>query len=129
MTGLLPNATTTDDGSLHIAVCNHTLEMLPEEPRIPGVEYLETSGPLTTGCDSDDPFVCVADSVGNAILDFWGGVGTSFWHMRCRGGVLGPVPSLTEEEYYCPITQELWQATAVAMLDGIMQTAPSNNVT
>jgi hypothetical protein len=125
-TGLLPNATTTEDGRLHMALCNHTLEMIPEEREVPGVEYLMASEPLTTGCRFDDPHICVADSVANAILNFWGGLGTSFMHIRCRGGVLGPIPSVTEEEFYCPLTQELWSATASAMLDGIMQTAPSN---
>jgi hypothetical protein len=127
-TGLLPNATTvTEVGELHLALCNHTLEMIPEGPKVPDVEYLTPSTPITSGCNSDDVNECVAGSVSNAIFDWWGGIGTSFMHIRCRGGVLGPVPSVTEEEFYCPITQELWSATGVAMLDGIMQSAPSNS--
>jgi hypothetical protein len=32
----------------------------------------------------------------------------------------------SDAERYCPVTQELFQATAVGMLDAIMQTAPSS---
>ncbi|KAF5352595.1 hypothetical protein D9756_006330 [Leucocoprinus leucothites] len=127
-TGLIPNATLTDDGGMNIALCTHYLEMLPQEPEKPGFDYLISNEPSTSGCDSDKT-TCVADSVNNAILNWWGGTGTAFWHITCRGGVLGPVPSTTDAERYCPLTQELWQETAIAMLDGIMQTAPKSRGT
>lgn len=123
-TGLIPNATTTSDGGMNIALCTHWLEMEPEAPRMKGVDYLDPSQPLTSGCKSKDSNVCVADSVNNAILNWWGGLGSVFWHITCRGGVLGPVPSATDAERYCALTQELWKETAVSMLDGIMRTAP-----
>lgn len=124
-TGLIPNATATNDGKIHVALCTHWLEMEPEEPRKDGVEYLAPSVPLTSGCDgSPGSDLCVADSVNNAILNWWGELGTELWNMSCRGKVLGPIPSTADAEKFCPITQELWKETATAMLDGIMQTAP-----
>lgn len=122
-TGLIPNATTTSDGRLHIALCTHWLVMQPEEPRKEGLDYLMPSRAQTTGCDSDDQNTCIADSVSKAVISWWGGVGGGFWRVRCRGGVLGPVPSDNDTETYCAPTQELWKETAISMLDGIMQTA------
>lgn len=123
-TGLIPNATRTTDGGMNIALCTHWLGMEPEEPRTDGVDYLSPSQPLTSGCASGEKNICVADAVNNAILNWWGGLGTAFWRITCRGGVLGPIPPSTDSEKYCPMTQELWRETAVSMLDGIMQTAP-----
>ncbi|KAF9445745.1 hypothetical protein P691DRAFT_252801 [Macrolepiota fuliginosa MF-IS2] len=127
-TGLIPNATQTTDGGMNIALCTHWLQMEPEEPRKPGVDYLLPNLPVTSGCDSNDKNVCVADAVNNAILSWWGGRGTAFWHITCRGGVLGPVPDSTPAERYCPLTQDLWRNTVTSMMDGIMQTAPSSFV-
>ncbi|KAJ3574272.1 hypothetical protein NP233_g1876 [Leucocoprinus birnbaumii] len=124
-TGLIPNATTTSDGGMNIALCTHYLDMVESEPQS-GVDLLNPNVPSTSGCIADTN-ACVADSVNNAILDWWGGKGTAFWHMTCRGGLLGPVPSSTDAERYCPITQDLWKDTATAMLDGIMQTAPTSH--
>ncbi|KAF5352596.1 hypothetical protein D9756_006331 [Leucocoprinus leucothites] len=125
-TGLIPNATTTKDGGLDIAMCIHHLEMIPEEPRKAGVDYLTPTAPRISGCDSTDTNICVADSVNNAIVNWWGGTGAEFWDMACRGGVIGPIHPRTDEERYCPITQELWRQTTIAMLDGIIQTAPKS---
>lgn len=127
-TGLIPNATTTMDGGMNIALCTHRIQMEPEQPGEEGVDYLLPSQTVTSGCDGGVS-ECVADAVNNAILNWWGGTGTAFWHITCRGGVLGPIPSSTDAEKYCPITQELWEETAVSMLDGILQTAPRSLLT
>jgi hypothetical protein len=127
-TGLIPNATTTADGRMHMAFCTHFFEMVPEEPRKPGVQYLEPTQPRTSGCGSADPNVCVADSVNNALLNFWGGTGLAFWSMSCRSGMLGITAPSSDAERYCPVTQELFQATAGGILDAIMQTAPTSVV-
>ncbi|XP_006453764.1 hypothetical protein AGABI2DRAFT_113535 [Agaricus bisporus var. bisporus H97] len=126
-TGLIPNATATEDGGMHIAFCTHWVEMVPEEPKKAGYDYLNANAAFTSGCsDEAGSETCVADSVNNAILNWWGGVGTAFWHISCRGGVLGPVPSRNDAERYCSLTQELWKETTIAMLDGITQTAPTS---
>jgi hypothetical protein len=124
-TNLLPNATTTDDGKMNIASCTHYLEMIPEGPQKLEFDYLNPTQPQMSGCQSTDTNTCVADSVNNAILNWWGGEGTTFWHISCRGGVLGPTPSRNDEERYCPLTQDLWKETVISMMDAIVQTAPN----
>ncbi|XP_006461649.1 hypothetical protein AGABI2DRAFT_178715 [Agaricus bisporus var. bisporus H97] len=126
-TGLIPNATTTEDGGLHIAYCAHWVEMEPEEPKKDGYDYLNANTAFTSGCDDGvGSDTCIADSVNNAILNWWGGEGAAFWHISCRGGILGPIPPSNDAEEYCPLTQELWKETTIAMLDGIMQTAQTS---
>lgn len=129
-TGLIPNATATSDGRMNIALCTHWLDMEPEGlKKGGGVDYLMPSEPQTTGCiNGGNSGVCVADSVGKAIFEWWGGPGTVFWPITCRGGVLGPVPPTDEQDKYCTLTQELWKETGVSMLDGIMQTAPRRGI-
>lgn len=122
-TGILPNATTTSDGKMNIALCTHWVAMEQEEDQKDGIDVLVPSQPQTTGCDSHDLNVCVADSVSKAILSWWGGIGGGFWRVRCRGGVLGPIPSNNDTETYCAPTQDFWKETTTSMLDGIMQTA------
>lgn len=126
-TDLIPNATTTDDGGMNIALCTHWVEMELEELKKDGYDYLNANTAFTSGCaDNANSDSCIADSVNNAILNWWGGEGTAFWHISCRGGVLGPIPPSNNTERYCPLTQELWKETTIAMLDGIMQTAPTS---
>ncbi|KXN80927.1 hypothetical protein AN958_06584 [Leucoagaricus sp. SymC.cos] len=87
-TGLLPNATKIDGAELYLALCTHYFEMIPEAPRNAGVDYLEPTQPHISGRDGNDANVCVADSVNNAILNWWVGgvlrfgillVGAGFW--------------------------------------------------
>lgn len=128
-TGLIPNATTTSDGRMDIALCTHWLEMGQGNQKEGEVDYLAPSNPLTMGCvNGNGTNTCVADSVGKAIFDWWGGPGTVFWPITCRGGVLGPLPPTDDSEKYCVLTQEMWKETAISMLDGIMQTSPRYDV-
>jgi hypothetical protein len=122
--GLIPNATATSDGMVHMALCTHYYEMFPEGPRKSGVRHLTPTDPQTSGCASHDTNICVADSVNNAILTWWSTTGTAFSLIACTGGILGIALPISDEERYCQLTQELFQATAVAMLDAIIQTAP-----
>ncbi|TFK32898.1 hypothetical protein BDQ12DRAFT_716160 [Crucibulum laeve] len=118
---ILPNATLSSDGKMYFALCNHTLFMTNNTvDAADSVQEVNANIPYTSGCNSTDPYTCVADSVNNAILNWWGGIGTSFWKLSCRGGVLGPVKP---NQNSCALTKELWTETATSVLDGIMQTA------
>lgn len=121
-TGVVPNASATSDGRMNIALCNHTIFMENvTQPTTGDLQTIDPNLPLVSGCASDNRYVCVSDSVNNAILTWWGSVGTAFWKLSCRGGVMGP---LKPDDTLCPLNPELWSETVTSMLDGIMQTAP-----
>jgi uncharacterized membrane protein (GlpM family) len=124
-TGLLPNGTLSSDGKVTISLCNHTIFMVNTSQEA-GLQYINPNVPLTSGCDSKDVNVCVADSVNNAVLSWWGGLGTAFWKISCRGSVVGPLSA--SGAMNCPLTSELWTKTVTSMLDGIMQTAPTSGL-
>ncbi|KAF8996752.1 hypothetical protein BDQ17DRAFT_1429549 [Cyathus striatus] len=120
--GILPNATISSDGQMYFSFCNHTitLDAQPQDGSS-GVQYVEPNTPVTSGCDAISSNVCVSDSVNNAIISWWGGVGSSLWSLNCRGNVLGP---LNSNGTFCPLTQGLWESTASSMLDALVQTSP-----
>jgi hypothetical protein len=118
--GLIPNATQTEDGKMYLAHCAHNIEMLPIPSKEgAGVQYIESSVPLVGGCRNSDPNVCASDSVNNAIINWWGGQGHNFWRVSCRGGVLGPLRHAED----CELTNGIWISTVTSMLDAIVQTA------
>ena len=123
--GLLPNGTLTSDGKMTFALCNHTVFMV-NGSQSAGVQYIEPNVPLTSGCDSDDVNVCVADSVNNAVLSWWGGLGVALWKLSCRGSVVGPLAANGAAN--CSLSTELWRETLTSMLDGIVQTAPTSGL-
>ena len=127
--GRIPNAAVTSDGGVYLAVCNHTINMnpIPLTGSASGAQYIQPSEPVTRGCTNPDSLVCAADSVNNAIISWYGGVGTAFWGISCRANVLGPMNDAGQS---CPISATTWTTTVTTMLDAIVQTAPpSGNAT
>jgi len=118
---ILPNATLTPDGVLHVTLCKHDIFMV-DAPSDPSLEHLRPNTVTIPGCKSSDTTVCVPDSVSNAIVSWWGGRGSAFWNVACRGGVVGPL----KRRSTCQLTNELWAETVTSMLDGIMHTASTS---
>ncbi|KAF9522292.1 hypothetical protein CPB83DRAFT_899768 [Crepidotus variabilis] len=126
-TGRLPNATRSSDGVMDMALCTHAIHFTNNTQIPRGAQEIKPNQPITSGSSDPDPNVRVADSVSNAIVQWWGGWGTSLYKMSCRGSVVGPVPSSgISEEIGCPLTEDLWTETVTSMLDGIVQTGPRN---
>jgi len=127
--GRIPNAAVTSDGGVYLAVCNHTISMntISQTGSASGTQYIQPSQPVTSGCTSPDNLVCAADSVNNAIISWYGGLGTAFWGISCRDDVLGPMNDAGQS---CTISATTWTTTVTTMLDAIVQTAPrSGNAT
>ena len=127
--GSIPNAAVTSDGGVYLAVCNHTISMnaIPQTSSASRTQYIHPSQPVTNGCTNPDNLVCAADSVNNAIVSWYGGLGTAFWGISCRDGVLGPVDDVKQS---CTVSANTWTTTVTTMLDAIVQTAPqSGNAT
>ena len=124
-TDLLPNATVIGDGKFYTTLCRHSLSMINASSDDPEAQYIKPNTAAVPGCDAPDVNTCVADSVSNAILNWWGGLGTSIWGVSCRGGVLGPLQRENDSKP-CPLTVEVWKETATSMLDGIIQTSPTD---
>ncbi|KDR68866.1 hypothetical protein GALMADRAFT_1353280 [Galerina marginata CBS 339.88] len=125
---LLPNATIIDNGNFYATLCRHSLFMKNESVNDPNAQYVNPNAADVPGCDVTDTDACVADSVSNAILSWWGGLGQAIWDVNCRGGVLGPLDRGNISEP-CPLTTAVWKETATSMLDGIMQTSPTDGPT
>ncbi|KAF9459411.1 hypothetical protein BDZ94DRAFT_1239268 [Collybia nuda] len=122
-TGRLPNATQTSDGVMNMALCTQSIHFMNDTEIVEGEQEIKPNTPIMSGCLESDPNVCVADSVSNAVVSWWGGKGTALWGVRCRGSVVGPLPSSgVLEEDNCALTEELWTETVTSMLDGIVQT-------
>jgi len=124
-TNLLPNATVIGNGQFYATLCRHSLSMRNVSSNDPKAQYINPNTAAVPGCDAPDVNACVADSVSNAILSWWGGLGTAIWGISCRGGVLGPLHRETDSKP-CPLTVEVWKETATSMLDGIIQTSPTD---
>jgi len=124
-TSLLPNATVIGNGQFYATLCRHSLSMRNLSSNDPKAQYINPNTAAVPGCDAPDVNACVADSVSNAILSWWGGLGTAIWGISCRGGVLGPLHRETDSKP-CPLTVEVWKETATSMLDGIIQTSPTD---
>jgi hypothetical protein len=124
-TDLLPNATVIGDGNFYATLCRHSLSMRNASNNDPKAQYINPNAAAVPGCNASDVNACVADSVSNAILSWWGGMGTAIWNVNCRGGVLGPLHRENESKP-CPLTVEVWKETATSMLDAIIQTSPTD---
>ncbi|KAM6491446.1 hypothetical protein JOM56_013220 [Amanita muscaria] len=132
-TGLIPNATTTSDGKMFIALCNHTIR-LSEIPRDNGeqVQYIEPSLPIlpsrvanwsTPLCDTGNNNLCTIGLVDQFIRYWWFASGarlSAFQQANCAHGVLSP---LDDNGEVCRVDSETWTSTLSAMLDTVVQTA------
>ena len=136
---LVPNATSTTDGVIYYALCNHTTSMTDVTPSEgPDIQYINPSQPLIGAapndenirqCPSNDINVCVAFSV-NDLFASWCKIQTTPYRkylvpMSSLNNVLRPYGSAGPNTSY-QLDSDAWAATVAIMLDAIVATSKTS---
>lgn len=123
-TGIIPNATTSTDGKLYAAQCNHTI-WTEAIPRVEGMQVIEPSIPFTPLGASIPSSLNLSNngammlSVGNLITAWWRTrTSIDFRPLTCMSGVLAPFDDNGE---LCRVDSKIWGSTVTAMFDAAVQ--------
>ena len=125
---VIPNATTSTDGKLYVAQCNHTIwaSKIPHEEGMQVVKPSIPITPLTPTVIKYNATVFHITNQGAALLSL-GNTISSWWRTResstfrtlsCRMGIIAPFDDLGEP---CRLNNETWGSTVTAMVDAVVQ--------
>ena len=134
MAGVIPNATTSSDGRLHLAECEHQV-WASNITRLEGTQYLIPS--------NDTSPYSMPEAALNFILIWWnlprppprtypaGRPDLNMYfplELSCRRGVLSPL-GVSEDKQVCALNDDHWTTTLSAMVEALVDTAKKNGTT